>query len=359
MLNLLNKYKIHFYAWVIFILYESLAIGFAVGKFSKLSTYIIFYSLNIGLFYLHANLTLPYALKRGKQWIWRMPFFIFIELIIYLLSVYLADYFLFLYTSTLHDKVISVNMNRILGGIWRGIYFIAFSSAYYFFKTYLKERKINEILEKHALEAIIKEKEMAIELSQAKNAFLRAQINPHFFFNTLNFIYSNTRKSEPVAAKAIVLLSKIMRYAIENEHSQVLIKLSDEIIQTENLIHLSKLRNENNFHIIFNYPTEIRSVCFIPLVLLTLTENMFKHGDLSIENEGAIISLQMKNKTLILETDNLTNTGLYVHGQSMGLENIRQRLLLHYGKKAELISFTKGKRFIVRVMVPIGNLDSN
>ncbi|MCX2475278.1 histidine kinase, partial [Pedobacter sp. MC2016-05] len=242
----------------------------------------------------------------------------------------------------------------IYGGLWRSIYFILLASGYYSLINYLKERDKRELSEKSFLVGQLKAKQTQIELHHSKNAFLRAQINPHFLFNTISFIYSKIHKSDPKAGKALALLSRIMRYALRSGNEPSLIKISDELQQIRNLIALWEMRQEGE-PTTFLLEIEARAEQheFIPLVLLTLAENMFKHGNLSHSDYPATLNIQRDEICLYIQTRNLVNTGLNDSGDHTGLQNIRQRLLLSYGPQAHIEHYTLGDQYIVKIKTPL------
>ncbi|MCX2450062.1 sensor histidine kinase [Pedobacter sp. PLR] len=330
------NYKVHLIAWSIFIFYESFAVWLATGIKGHVLSYALHYALNIGIFYIHALFILPLAFRKPKQFIWRVPVLTAIEILLYIFASYQIDYFLAHFTTAIEIEDLKINNWFVFGSLWRGIYFIGFASGYYFLNNYLKERTAKAQLEKQAMEQVLKEKDTAIELSNAKNAYLQAQINPHFLFNTLNFIYSQTHKTQPAAAKAIILLTNIMRYAIQTDQGVAMIPLEKELEQVRHLIDLWQIRKKQVLNIKLEYDESCKTVLFIPLVLLTLTENIYKHGDLTEPLAPAQITISFQKDILIINTHNFINTGLKPPGFNSGLENIRLRLFHTYGDKAKL-----------------------
>jgi len=145
-----------------------------------------------------------------------------------------------------------------------------------------------------------------------------------------------------------------MRYALECEHGPEIMPLEEEIRQVENLLQLSRIRQPAIF-IDFSYNWEIEQIQTIPLVLLSLTENMIKHGNLSQPEDPGKITLKLKNNVFIIETSNLINTGLNDTGFHTGLENIRQRLLHTYGARAEITSELSGGYYKVLISMVLDN----
>ncbi|WP_316803227.1 sensor histidine kinase [Pedobacter nototheniae] len=342
--RIINK-KRHFIAWAIFILYEAIIIGLLSGRFGSLTDYAIHYALNISLFYFNAHIALIGSLKHPKQAIWRIPLLVIIEIIVYLVAIYFIEYVMVNFNNFKSIDKFEFSLKYFAGPLYRCSYFIGFSVGYFYILNFIQERKKTEELEKQRLNNLI-------QIAKSENAFLKAQINPHFLFNTLDFIYHNARESSPVAAETILSLADMMRYAVDSDSEGEFITLGDEIDQVENLINLHQLRQNHSLQIHFDYDDEIRSQKIIPLVLITLVENIFKHGDLSHQSQPASINLELRSDELILETSNLVNSIQNSNGLNSGMENIRKRLNYAYGTRVSFNFFTNEKNnFIVSLKI--------
>lgn len=350
MIEWIKDKKYHFMVWTIFIFYESIILGFYSGNFAKFENYAIHYIINIFFFYLNAHFTLPKAFLHRKARILRMLFFVVLELSFYLLVIITVDSFLLRYTNILN--ITKIDTHYYLGGIFRGLYFIGFSSGYFFLIKYNEENRRADELEKLRLTNIIKEQQIEQELQKSKNAYLRAQINPHFFFNTLDFIYQDTRKLAPQAAEAIIALSDIMRYAVDSNFEGDFIHIADELEQIENLIQIHKLKSSRELHIDLNYGEEVKELRLIPLVLLTLVENMFKHGNLKEADHPAHIDIFIKDDVLYVETSNLIQKAPQARGLNSGMNNISKRLQYTYGDTARF-HYSRDKQNYYKVTLTI------
>lgn len=327
----LNKY--HFIFWAVFLFYEIVAVGMYSGQFGEPGRYIFHYIINIGIFYCHALLVLKCGLENPKTAIWKLPLYLLIEIGIFLLVMYCAYHYLNRYTHIITNNDVKINITFFLGGFIRALYFVVFGTAYYFLRTFLKERKKTENLEQQKLHNII-------QLAKSENAFLRAQIHPHLLFNTLDFIYQNAKDKSPVAAETIVALSDMMRYAADSNYKDEFVLLGDEIEQAENLINLHQLRNGHTLQIRFWYDDEVKAEQIIPMVLITLIENIFKHGDLSKLKQPAEISIIKTVNSLQLKTKNLIKPKSQQDKRSgTGMDNITKRLSYTYGLNANIRSY--------------------
>lgn len=335
-LTFIVNYRIHFITWLLFIFYEVVITGLLRGQFATVGNYFVFYSFNIILFYFHAHVIMPAAKIKTKHVIWRLPLLVAAEVVIYVPLILYTVRFLVKYADLDLYSPVAFDQRIVLSTVWRAIYFIFFSLGYYFLINYIKERKIAQEAEKERLLMIIENQNVQAELIKSQHAHLKAQINPHFLFNTLSFIYSNTRKTAPEAAETIMTLSDMMRYAIQDDSERTFTDLMLEIEQVENLIKLHQIKSDNKFNIIFEYDEHLAEVQIIPLVLITLVENMFKHGDLLQEDHPALISVDLAQNILIIETQNLINPQAKPTSHHIGLENIKKRLNMVYAEKAGL-----------------------
>lgn len=175
------------------------------------------------------------------------------------------------------------------------------------------------------------------EKIKAELAMLKAQINPHFLFNSLHNIYSMTLESDPRSSEVILLLSDVLRYNLyEAKGDQVL--LQKELKCLEQYLNLQRIRMPE---ININYRVQgIRDEETIaPLLLLPLIENAFKHGDVSQDDFFVHVDIQREQKSLLVEVSNSTDnsaTDSKPAPGGIGLKNLRRRLELLYSKKHQL-----------------------
>lgn len=187
------------------------------------------------------------------------------------------------------------------------------------------EKKQRKLLEEQKLE-------LEVEKSQANFNFLKAQINPHFLHNTLNFLYAKSLPYSEELSEGILTLSDIMRYALSEGNAndgQTLLK--DEIEHVRNVIKINQLRFSNNLNVQFEVQGVVSGWTIIPFVLITLVENAFKHGDLKSIEHPIEIKLILQGKHLYFSCRNKKKNGPKELSTGIGLENIKKRLDLAYG----------------------------
>jgi two-component system, LytTR family, sensor kinase len=340
----IGSYQVHFLAWALFIAYEILVIGILTGTFGSFLDYAVHYAVNILLFYVFAALVLPWCLQSSKKNRWFLPFLIVLLIFSYVGVIYGLELLLTRHLGVSLTRPLVMDQSYLLRATWRCIYFMGFATGYYFLVTSLRERQRAELAEKQQLHHIIEKQRLEHELVQAQHAFLKAQINPHFLFNTLSFIYNSVRKTSPPAAEAVLSLSEMMRYALQNEDPQQEFWLGEEIEQVEHLIRLHQIRHDYRYYITLNWCQAVAKVKLIPLVLLTLAENMFKHGELNREDSPAVIDIQLKGDVLHITTANRLRTAPLA-GCGIGLSNLHLRLHHVYGKKAALQTWVDANHY--------------
>jgi sensor histidine kinase YesM len=195
--------------------------------------------------------------------------------------------------------------------------------SYFFFLW--DERKQRKILEEQKMQ-------LEVEKSTANFNFLKAQINPHFLHNTLNFLYAKSLPYSEELSEGILTLSDIMRYALsEGNAKDGKAPLKDEIEHVRNVIKINQLRFSNKLNVQFEVEGVVNGAMIIPFVLITLVENAFKHGDLKSTDEPIDIKLKVDVNKLYFFCRNRKKSGPKELSTGIGLENIKKRLDLAYG----------------------------
>ena len=170
------------------------------------------------------------------------------------------------------------------------------------------------------------------ELIQLQLSSLRAQINPHFLFNSLNVIYSLSVQKKKGVQDAIVQLSDILRYVIYDSNTER-VSLTEEIQLLKNYIEFQKFRVHGFKNIDFNIDVDNDKFKIYPMLLLPLVENCFKHGikgnledtfiDIELKQKGDKFTFKIKNNSFKEDTVNKETSGV-------GLENVAKNLEIIY-----------------------------
>lgn len=345
------SHKIHLISWTVFIFWECIIIGLIYGGFGKFFNYVIHYTINIFLFYIHSWL-IEKALKIKRHLIWRTPLFVAAELAGYVIIVFYMDNLLSAHTNLLSGSL-GTDEKRLLMLLWRSLYFIFFSTGYFFLKRYLQERNVREQAERTSAEMMMQKEKIENALMTSRNSFLKAQINPHLLFNTFEFLHHKMKILAPEDAKVIVYISDILRFAVATEFHEGLVKLGDEILQCENLIKIYNITQKKVF-IKISYSEDVSDLKFIPLVVITLLENILKHGDLHENTKHSGIDIYIENGSLKIESFNFYLINKNNKGFGSGLENIRTRLLYAYGDSFKLFILNEHQSiYRVKLSVPL------
>jgi two-component system LytT family sensor kinase len=346
------KYREHLIAWSVFITWEIVVIGLSSGVFGHPITYLTHYLIIIILFYNHALLVWPFALSKKRHPLWMIPVFTGIEVATFIVLSYAVDKLLITSGVLNNHTGFTFTVPYMMRTLYRGLYFVCFATGFYYLRTFVDQKKKSIDLEKQNFEEIIKRRIVEEERTQAQNAFLMAQINPHFFFNTLDYLYHNVIELSPKMGEAIEILSAMMRFAIDAESIGNFILLGDEIEHLENLIYLHQLRKP--LYINLEISEEVRHISIIPLVILTLAENIFKHGDLSDGGKIAEISIHIKGEQLHIRTHNAVNFEGPSERKGTGLKNVSKRLRNAYGEQLTLhYGVDETNYFSVNLMIPL------
>lgn len=169
---------------------------------------------------------------------------------------------------------------------------------------------------------------------QAEISLLKAQINPHFLFNTLNSIYALAIRKDNRTADAIVQLSELMRYIIRDAHDDT-IALEKELNYINNYIELQRSRLGNTVKIEYKAEGTFFEKKIAPLILISFIENAFKHGVNPDENSEIRIAIVIDKQQLQLDVFNKKVTSVQTE-KGMGLQNTMERLERLYPNKHRL-----------------------
>jgi two-component system, LytTR family, sensor kinase len=284
----------------------------------------------IAIFYFNSNYLVPRLLFNGQTW----KFIILLIFIgfLYLIALYLFDHFTHLpelmfksFRPGAEYKPRPRGLTNELFSLM--IYFLAIGIS-----TSISAVRKWQIDENLRIES--EQQRINSELN-----YLKAQINPHFFFNTLNNIYALTNIDVDRAKTAILKLSRMMRYVLyETEKDQTVV--SKEVDFIVDFLELMKLRLPENVKLNVHIPEKMEDFAIAPMLLLPFIENCFKHG-VSSQKESIIdISIETNKEHLVLTTRNSIYGGNPNSPEGnmsgIGLSNTKRRLALLYDEKHEL-----------------------
>ena len=198
-------------------------------------------------------------------------------------------------------------------------------------------------------------KEMENQKLTAELSLLKSQINPHFFFNTLNNIYSLAIQKSRKTPEAIVKLSELMRYIIY-ESDKDLVPLKKELEYIRNYVELQQLRLMSNVKITYQIEGIYSDVMIEPLLFLPFIENAFKHGIDYTKDCEIKIKFAIDSDLLVFTVENplvQQSKKQAAESSGIGLANTKKRLQLLYGDKYELKVNQKDDHFTIELALKI------
>ncbi|MFT5076934.1 MAG: sensor histidine kinase YesM [Flavobacteriaceae bacterium] len=342
LINTNNKisFKYHLIFWVSYFLINVIRWGsYYEDYLYSFKSNIVTVSMSMALAYLHVYVLLPRFVFQKK--IVSYVFFLLISLtIFYVVRTELI--FTFINENVWPESQTPQRpyaFNHILAVILIGIYDVALATTIKLAADWIYERKRNENLE-------------AIQL-QTELQFLKAQIQPHFFFNTLNNLYALILEKSKAAPEVVLKLSEIMEYILY-EAKEPKIRLFNEIKYVQNYIDLERLRYGDRVTVETTISGDIENAKVPPLLFLPFIENCFKHG--TRENNFMSVKInfeKLENSTIKFSVSNNYNQfSNKVKEHGIGNKNVERRLQLLFKDKYVLEVTSKKQQFLVTLIFP-------
>lgn len=326
LVNPFSEYRIstlhHIVFWAVYFIFNFLRWG------SYYNDYLYSLKSNLLGFPIHIILTYYTIYFLIPKFIYNRKIFTFILVLIpsifimvtlkYLLTYFLISNDVWPEGPETHSLTLNYTVVMMLGEL----YVITFVASIKLTIDWLRESGRVARLQKEQLETELK--------------FLRAQISPHFFFNTLNNIYSLSLEKSDKAPETIIKLSDLMRYVLYETKNRNQ-SLRKEIVFIKNYLDLEKIRYNENLQLDLEVTGDPKGKKIAPMLLVHFIENAFKHG--ANKNIGKVkidIKIRIKEEFLYFR---ISNTKPKIHGQNLkkhsggiGLPNVEKRLKLRYGE---------------------------
>ena len=197
----------------------------------------------------------------------------------------------------------------------------------------------------------IAQKEVKAQKLQADLTQLRYQLQPHFFFNALNNIYSLIAFDPQKAQQSVHSLSKLMRHFMQNS-DQKQISLAEEVDFLQQYISLMQLRLTDKTTVQVDFPKQVPQLTIAPLLFISLVENAFKHGVSATAATTLSFSLRVEGDTIIFRSENTkipTQESLYSSG--IGIDNLKKRLTLLYPERHQYTIEEKEGKYIAQLTI--------
>jgi len=260
-------------------------------------------------------------------------------LIVSFALVYILNKKAFVEPAALHPELQVISLNFIV--------FLAIAIKQVKRAFYINQEK--DQLEKTKLITELKLKEAELKL-------LKAQIHPHFLFNTLNNLYGLTLEKSDEAPDLVLRLSEILDYILYRcDEKRVL--LSEEITNLKNYIEIEKIRYSEKLKLEMNFPAKTGQLQIAPLIILPFIENAFKHGVSKFPGIAHVkIKIETTDRILIFSVNNTKNpvaTANDNYSKGIGLINVRKRLDLMYPEKYILNIDEQKETFSVNLTIEL------
>lgn len=339
------KIKNHVWFWGLYFLLNSLRWGAYFNDYSySFKSNLVEFALHIPLVYFNLFVLVPKYVLQSKHLKYTLALIISLG-VVYILKTELT-YFLIskdVWPEANRDYK-PFEINHILAVCIGELYVLAMASSIYLTLTWLKERDRNRLL---------KENQYKIKLK-----YLKTQIQPHFFFNTLNNLYSLSLDSSDKVPEVIIKLSKLMEYVLYDIEGSKSVPLISEIEYMQNYIEIEKLRYEN-VDVRINIESNIEDVTIPPLLFISLIENAFKHGGANNKDFKIKINIKItpQNQLHFEIINNFVLSRPQKNNKGIGLSNTKKRLKLIYKNKYSLEHRVKFNYYIVHIQIPTGNED--
>lgn len=229
-------------------------------------------------------------------------------------------------------------------GVYKMIFFLIYTTGAGMAAFFLRR---NMIIQRENAEKEKLQKEMELN-------YLKAQVNPHFLFNSLNSIYSLSRKQSLETPDLVMQLSELLRYQLESSKKETVL-LKEELEFIENYLLLEEKRLSKRCTIEFLIDGDVSGLRISPMLLIPFVENAVKHGAQSTNEQSTIdISATIKNSTLHFCVDNSKPHKVSsLKRTELGLENVRRRLNLLYPNSHVLEIDDKEEKYHVNLSIDL------
>jgi len=346
-----NKlYKItvthHVIFWLIYFSFNTFRWGSYFNDFSySFKSNLLGFPIHMILCYLNIFLLMPYLVYKKKYFSYILA--ILSALIIMMVVKFELTYYLLGHKVWPEgpQSIDRINLTYAIDTMIGELYVITFATAIKITLDFLNENKRAADLAKIQLETEL--------------LFLKAQVSPHFFFNTLNNIYSLSVDKSDKTPKIILKLSELMRYMIyETKNGRQ--SLENEILCIQNYLDLERIRHDNRLEVNMAISGDIEDKKIAPILLLSFIENAFKHGvNKNIGNVKVDIKFKIKEDFLYFSISNpMPNTSISEEKDTatngIGLANVTKRLELGYKKNDYKLTIkNKNNNFVVKLKIRV------
>ncbi len=336
----------HIVFWSIYFVFNTFRWGSYFNDYIySLKSNLLGFPIHMTLCYLNILILMPNLVYRKKYTLYII--ILLLSLFCMVLVKFNLTYFLISHNVWPEgpEHLEKLSLNYTIDMMIGELYVITFVTAIKITLDFIKEHKRVTDLEKSNLETEL--------------LFLKSQISPHFFFNTLNNIYSLSVEKSNKTPRIILKLSELMRYMLYETQSKRQ-SLENEILCIQNYLDLERIRHDERLEVNMYISGDIQDKEISPMLLLTFIENSFKHG--ANKNVGDVkidINFKIKGDFLYFTVSNpmpaVTNhVDNFNKSSGIGIENVKKRLELGYNKNDYKLSIKNKKNiFVVKLKIKV------
>ncbi|MCD0476197.1 sensor histidine kinase [Flavobacterium sp. EDS] len=343
-----NRILLHVFMWLSFSILLSLSyvLAYQLSYFNAFILTVRMTTVNMIVFYMFFYLLLPKIFSGGKA---RMVILLLFTFIVSIFVWMAVTYFFSLLYHSLGFEILKGELKGAIGmsasqtflqaiSIKRmfsqAFIIISILSPFFFVKILFEISKLyNKTLNIQSQKSALEIQNVNIE----KN-FLKAQLNPHFLFNTLNNLYGLSIKKDDSTPEVILNLSDIMSYTLYESNTEK-VALEKELDFIKNYFELEKMRYSANKNIQFHIPQgeDLSGLYIAPLLTFTFIENAFKYGLKGNKEQFIYLNIKVQDRTFYFELENDVEQGIKDNEfGGIGVTNVRKRLQLLYPNKHQL-----------------------
>jgi len=362
-----NRILLHSLMWIGFaiLLFLSYRIAYHLNYFNSFILTLRMAVVNMTVFYSFFYVVLSGIFKRS---VGTAIFLIIIAFPVFIIIWLLITYSFSLIYHSLGFEILNGELKGAIKGsagqtffeaiavnrmISQAIIIISILAPFFFVKilfeiSRLYNRTLNIQKQKAALE---------IQNINIEKDFLKAQLNPHFLFNTLNNLYSLSLKKDDLVPEVILNLSDTMSYTLYESNTEK-VALYKELDFIKNYVELEKMRYSGDKNIQSEFPSELAcsGLYIAPLLTFTFVENAFKYGLRSKRDSLLSLSIRIQEGYFYFDIENdIDEIGIKTDFGGIGLENSQKRLQLLYPDKHELQIQNLGNSFKVSLKLDLNN----
>jgi two-component system, LytTR family, sensor kinase len=335
-----KRWVYHCLFWLLYFLYVAM-VFFSLYEIHELNFYfqlLSFFVINIPMVYFNFYVLIPRFLSTRKYFLYGL-FLLVTLLVCGTLSAVIKEIYAH-FGFKIFTIVAQSAFITLTGSILEEFNMIMLTTAIKLAKDWIQNQQLLKEREKQCLEA---------ELN-----FLKSQIQPHFFFNTLNNLYSLTLKKSDFAPEVVLKLSDLMSYMLYESNAHYVF-LTKEIAYLQSYLELEKLRVGHRLDLEFDTHGSTEGIKIPPMILILFIENAFKHGvknnlnhikmEISLKIDQGFLFFQVKNP-VVEQYGSQGNVGI-------GLGNVKRRLDLLFGNNYALDLTNKERQYTASLKIPV------